>query len=66
MAGRPSRWALAHILVFVVFDLVLSCGVTVVFRCCIGAIIMVALWNRADHYIFTLSFVLFSSFFFLA
>jgi len=29
-AGRPSRWALAHILV------------------------MVALWNRADHYIFAL------------
>jgi len=29
-AGRPSRWALAHILV------------------------MVALWNRADHYIFIL------------
>jgi len=27
-----------------------------------GVIIMVALWNRADHYIFILSFVL-SSFF---
>jgi len=38
-AGRPSRWALAHILV-----------------------IMVALWNRADHYIFAMWFV--SSFFF--
>jgi len=36
-AGRPSRWALAHIL------------------------IMVALWNRADHYIFALWFL---SFFF--
>jgi len=28
------------------------------------AIIMVALWNRADHYIFILLFVLISSFFF--
>jgi len=27
-------------------------------------IIMVALWNRADHYIFALWFVLLSSFFF--
>jgi len=26
-------------------------------------VIMVALWNRADHYIFILSFVLLSSFF---
>jgi len=33
----------------------------VVLRC---DLIMVALWNRADHYIFILSFVLSSSFFF--
>jgi len=30
---------------------------------CVSIIIMVALWNRADHYIFILSFVLLSSFF---
>jgi len=30
------------------------------------SIIMVALWNRADHYIFILSFVLSSSFFFFS
>jgi len=39
-AGRPSRWALAHILV------------------------IVALWNRADHYIFILWLLLSSSLFF--
>jgi len=39
-AGRPSRWALAHI------------------------IVMVALCNKADHYMFTLWFLLYS--FFLA
>jgi len=42
LAGRPSRWALAHILV------------------------MVAVWNRAGHYIFALwfpSFCLLSFFF---
>jgi len=29
-------------------------------------IVMVALWNRADHYIFALWFLLLSFFFFLA
>ena len=42
-AGRPSRWALAHISSFFFF--------------------MVALWNRADHYIFSLYVV--SSFYLL-
>jgi len=32
----------------------------------IHSFIMVALWNRADHYIFILSFVLFLSFFFFS
>jgi len=31
--------------------------------CCSLVIVMVALWNRADHYIFILWFLLSSSFF---
>jgi len=34
-------------------------------RALVAAVIMVALWNRADHYIFALRFLLLSSFFFL-
>jgi len=45
-AGRPSRWALAHILV-------IFCSATLDLLY-IFVVIMVALWNRADHYIFML------------
>jgi len=49
-AGRPSRWALAHISSFILFLSSLwspyVIGQTIIF--------MVALCNRADHYIFAL------------
>jgi len=45
LVGRPSRWALAYILV----------------QNAPASIFMVSLWNRADHYIFVLWFVLSSS-----
>jgi len=45
--GRPSRWALAHILVYFAFSSIQ-----------LQHFIMVALCNRADHYIFMLWFVL--------
>jgi len=72
-AGRPSRWALAHILVYKDFG---SCvrDYTQVYMSTrrsglvgsgwVGSFIMVALWNRADHYIFIM--FLSSFFFFLA
>ena len=42
-------------------DMILSCGPSAIAE----LLVMVALWNRADHYIFILSFVLLcSSFFF--
>jgi len=51
LAGRPSRnWASTHILVLSSFDA--------------DIIFMVALWNRADHYIFPCDFYLLSIFFF--
>jgi len=45
--GRPSRWALAHILVYFAFSSIQ-----------LQHFIMVALCNMADHYIFMLWFVL--------
>jgi len=35
-------------------------GQTIIFSSCVFFFFMVALWNRADHYIFILSFVLLS------
>ena len=62
-AGRPSRWALAHILV--VYCIISNNRLHLtgsVFWLFLHLLIMVALCNRADHYIFALWFL--SSFFF--
>ena len=49
-AGRPSGWALAHISSF----LLVHGQVTIIFVVSVCLFVMVALCNRADHYIFAL------------
>jgi len=62
-AGRPSRWALAHISSYILdfFTVARDSGRLL----CFGHVIMAALRSRCGHYIFALGF-LSSSFLFLA
>jgi len=59
--GQPSRWALVHILVLSSFLLAFSQQSEIG---CLPYFEIVFLYNRADHYIFTLWLLLSSSFFF--
>ena len=72
LAGRSSRWALTHMLVCIrnlsLFDLCVSILNSILVLCCschvcIVSLIMVALCNRANHYILPMVSIFFLHFF---